>query len=98
MVDMTKRVIDLTAGELLELIQGAISAPAVTVAPDTGKAYVYGLAGLQELFNCSKNTASRIKQSGVIDAAITQVGSLIITDAKKALELRNLAQQRKKRR
>ena len=98
MVDLEKRVIDLTAGELLELIKSAVGEPAATAAPDTGKAYVYGLAGLMELFGCSKNTASRIKQSGVIDKAITQVGSLIVTDAKKALELRNLAQQKAKRR
>ena len=34
-----------------------------------------------------ENKANRIKQSGVIDPAIIQVGKLIIIDVEKALEL-----------
>lgn len=95
MIDLNKRIIDLTAGEFLELVQSADLTPKVAVnATDPSKTYVYGLAGLMALFGCSKNTASRIKQSGVIDAAITQIGNLIITDANKALELRNLSRKK----
>ena len=48
---------------------------------------VYGLSGLARLFGCSLPTANRIKQSGKIDRAITQVGRKIIVDADLALEL-----------
>jgi len=48
---------------------------------------VYGLAGIARLFGCSLPTANRIKQSGKINRAITQVGRKIIVDADLALEL-----------
>jgi hypothetical protein len=48
---------------------------------------VYGLAGIARLFGCSLPTANRIKQSGKIDRAITQIGRKIIIDAELALEL-----------
>ena len=51
------------------------------------KRYVYGLAGLARLFGCSLPTANRIKQSGKINRAITQIGRKIIIDADLALEL-----------
>ena len=51
------------------------------------KRYVYGLAGIARLFGCSLPTANRIKQSGKINRAITQVGRKIIVDADLALEL-----------
>ena len=51
------------------------------------KRYVYGLAGISRLFGCSLPTANRIKQSGKINRAITQVGRKIIVDAELALEL-----------
>lgn len=49
--------------------------------------YVYGLAGIARLFGCSLPTANRIKQSGKINRAITQVGRKIIVDVDLALEL-----------
>ena len=49
--------------------------------------YVYGLAGIARLFGCSLPTANRIKQSGKINRAITQIGRKIIVDADLALEL-----------
>ena len=49
--------------------------------------YVYGLAGIARLFGCSLPAANRIKQSGKINRAITQVGRKIIVDADLALEL-----------
>lgn len=87
MTDLNKRVIDLTAGELLELIQQGYKPQVVVDTTKDNKRFVYGLAGIASLFGCSKTTANRIKQSGRIDGAITQVGSLIIVDAEKALEL-----------
>lgn len=58
-----------------------------TVVPDTTKKYVYGIGGIARLFGCSIPTASRIKKSGKIAKAITQIGRKIIVDAELALEL-----------
>ena len=49
--------------------------------------YVYGIRGIAKIFNCSLPTANRIKKSGHIDKAITQVGRKIVIDAELALEL-----------
>lgn len=86
-----KRIIDLTLGELLDEVEARVRAMQGK-QPESGtqekpKRYVYGLKGLQKLLGCSKTTASRLKQSGKIDEAITQVGAIIIIDADKALEL-----------
>lgn len=77
------RLIDLTVGELMALLQNAIPVN----NPPESKEYVYGLKGIAELFHCSYTEAYRIKRSGKIDKAIKQDGRKIITDAKKALEL-----------
>ena len=42
---------------------------------------------LQKIFGCSIPTANRIKKSGVIDSAITQVGRKIVVDSELALSL-----------
>lgn len=54
---------------------------------DLNTKFVYGLQGLANLFGCSIPTANRIKQSGKIDKAITQIGRKIIIDSEMALEL-----------
>lgn len=51
------------------------------------KRHVYGIAGIAKLFGCSMPTANRIKKSGKINPAITQIGRKIIVDAELALEL-----------
>ena len=48
---------------------------------------VYGIAGIAQIFGCSIPTASRIKKSGIINDAVTQVGRKIVVNADKALEL-----------
>lgn len=48
---------------------------------------VYGIKGIADTFGCSIPTANRIKKSGVIDDAITQVGRKIVVDANLALKL-----------
>lgn len=87
MADLNTRLIDLTAGELLELLQQGYKPQVIVDTTKDNRRFVYGLAGIADLFGCSKTTANRIKQSGKIDGAITQVGNLIIVDAEKALEL-----------
>jgi len=91
-MDLNKRLIDLSVAdiiEILELFTGKDKQQA-KISIDTTKDnryFVYGLSGIADLFGCSKTTANRIKQSGKIDKAITQIGNLIIVDADKAIEL-----------
>lgn len=51
------------------------------------KRYVYGIAGIAKLFGCSEPTAQRIKSSGEIDDAISQINGIIVVDADYALDL-----------
>ena len=85
-----KPVWQMTGEELLFLAQhGNMSTSGETTMASSKeeKHYVYGLAGIARLFGCSLPTANRIKQSGKINRAITQVGRKIIVDANLALEL-----------
>lgn len=87
MISAETRLIDLTVGELMDLITSKIS-PAPAPAKDyTEKKYVYGLAGIAKLLGCSIRTASDIKASGKIDGAIIQEGRKIIVDSELALNL-----------
>lgn len=85
MINPETRIIDLTVGQLMELI-GKEQTVQVNNS-DTEKKLVYGIAGIARLFNCSMTTANRIKASGRIDKAISQHGRTIIVDADLALEL-----------
>ena len=85
-----KPVWQMTGEELLFLARhGNMSTNGETAKASSKeeKRYVYGLAGIARLFGCSLPTANRIKQSGKINRAITQVGRKIIVDAELALEL-----------
>ena len=87
---LDKPVWQMTGEELLFLAQhGNMSASVETgkASSKEEKRYVYGLAGIARLFGCSLPTANRIKQSGKINRAITQIGRKIIVDADLALEL-----------
>ncbi len=80
----------MTGEEFLQLTaeNGVSTTPASSVVVDTTKKqHVYGLSGIASLFGCSLPTANRIKKSGKIDRAITQIGRKIIVDAELALEL-----------
>jgi DNA invertase Pin-like site-specific DNA recombinase len=61
--------------------------PEIVSLNNSTKKHVYGIAGIARLFGCSIPTANRIKKSGKIDKAITQIGRKIIVDAELALEL-----------
>lgn len=89
-IDPNTRIIDLTVGELMELIEAAQTektTPQASTPPE--KRFVYGIAGIAQVFNCSMTTANRIKASGRIDRAIMQNGRIIVVDADLALELYN---------
>ncbi len=76
----------LSVGQLKEVFGTTVVQPQLAPAKEE-KRYVYGIAGIARLFNCSIPTANRIKSSGKINGAITQIGRKIIVDADLALEL-----------
>ena len=87
---LDKPVWQMTGEELLFLAQHGNTSPKAREENNSAKEerlYVYGLAGIARLFGCSLPTANRIKQSGEINRAITQVGRKIIVYADLALEL-----------
>ena len=87
---LSKPVWQMTGEEFILLNRHALQereAKVAQPAADTEKKYVYGIGGIARLFGCSMPTANRIKKSGKIDRAITQIGRKIIVDADMALEL-----------
>lgn len=76
----------LTVGQLKEVL-GTTEVQPQPVPTKENKKYVYGIRGIAGLFNCSIPTANRIKASGKIDGAITQIGRKIIVDADLAIDL-----------
>ena len=84
-INPNTRIIDLTVGELMELL-GQQQSVVVDNTPKE-KRFVYGIAGIAQLFNCSMTTANRIKASGKINKAISQCGRMITVDADLAWEL-----------
>ena len=95
-----KYIINMEQDEFFERLKECFAEALFAPEPNEGvkakKHYVYGLQGICDLFGCSTSTASRIKKSGVIDAAISQVGNTIVVDADLALELLNVHKTRNK--
>ena len=98
---MEKFLINMSEDEffnrLKEILAEAVFAPGDNDTPAVKKHYVYGLQGICDLLGCSTATAARIKKSGVIDEAISQVGNLIIVDADLALDLIKVKKPRNRR-
>lgn len=85
-----------TGEQLLELLDSRnVKETPETETPvsTTERWLVYGIKGICELFQCSKATAHRIKNSGVIKDAITQTGRKIVIDAQLALDLIQLSKK-----
>ena len=85
MIDRDRPLWQLTVGELLDILQSERPVQKLEKTPE--KRIVYGLKGIAEIFGCSTSTAQRIKNSGKIKKAITQVGRKIVVDADLALRL-----------
>lgn len=85
---LEKPVCMMSGEEFVLLLQnaekGTAKAP-VEVVPE--RHYEHGIAGIAKIFGCSIPTANRIKKSGVIAPAITQVARKIVVDVELALEL-----------
>lgn len=84
-------LVQMTAGQLAEYLnaraQGAQPGTGTQAAqPAQPRRYVYGLRGIMQLFNVSNVTAQRYKR-GIIKAAVSQQGKIIVVDAELALQL-----------
>lgn len=99
---MEQFLINMNQDEFFCKLKECLAEALFSPTPDEGvkvkKHYVYGLQGLCDLFGCSTATASRIKKSGVIDAAISQVGNTIVVDADLAVDLLKIRKRPSNRR
>ena len=87
----------MTGEELTFLLNSSMEAKANEQTPVVQKRTYYGIEGIAQVFGCSVPTANRIKRSGIIDAAITQIGRKIIVDADMALALAKEAEANKEK-
>lgn len=76
----------MTAGQLRDFLRADSAATPKPVEQPTTKNYVYGLRGIQKLYNCSQPTAQRLK-NGIIKEAVSQHGRKIVVDADLAMQL-----------
>ena len=77
----------MTGAQLVTLGESIISRYLCNLQTQPRKNHVYGIEGLAKLIGKSKNTAQRLKSSGIIDDAICQDGRTIVIDGDLALEL-----------
>ena len=82
-----KPIAMMTGEELCFLITKSVENTEVTTPQVASKGNYYGIEGIARVFGCSVPTANRIKKSGIIDKAITQIGRKIVVDADLALAL-----------
>lgn len=98
-IDRNTPLVMLTLGDLLDALKGEDATntqPVKKETPVAGKRYVYGLKGIEELFNVSHATAQKYKD-GILKDAVYQSGRTIVVDADKALELFNIRNWQKNR-
>ncbi len=84
---LQKPIAMMTGEELCFLITKSVESTEAVTPQVASKGNYYGIEGIARVFGCSVPTANRIKKSGVIDKAITQIGRKIVVDAELALSL-----------
>ena len=85
---LQKPIAMMTGEELcLDRITKSVESTEKATSPIAPKGNYYGIEGIARVFGCSVPTANRIKKSGIIDKAITQIGRKIVVDADLALSL-----------
>ena len=72
---LQKTIGEMSGMEFIQLFKVANDVKADDSQENEEDKYVYGIAGIAELFHCSLPTANRIKKSGRIKKAITQIGA-----------------------
>lgn len=84
---LQKPIAMMTGEELCFLIGKSVESTEKPTSQATARGNYYGIEGIARVFGCSVPTANRIKKSGIIDKAITQIGRKIVVDADLALSL-----------
>lgn len=84
---LQKPIAMMTGEELCFLITKSVASTEKPTSPMASKGNYYGIEGIARVFGCSVPTANRIKKSGIIDKAITQIERKIVVDADLALSL-----------
>lgn len=84
---LQKPVAMMTGEELFLLLSKGIESNNTNMVQSVSRGNYYGIEGIARIFGCSVPTANRIKKSGVIDKAITQIGRKIVINADLALAL-----------
>ena len=92
MCQVTDELLEKTIGEMsgiefIQLIKAANEDIIDDKQEDEEDKYVYGIAGIAELFHCSLPTANRIKKSGRIKKAISQLNASGCTAGGEALKM-----------
>ena len=89
-----KPLFQSTLGDLVEVLKEELGFASESgndekdnIFPSAGKHYVRGMKELAKALHCSISTAQRIKSSGVIDAAISQNGKVVVIDVERALDI-----------
>lgn len=96
-IDLSKPLFQCTLGDLKIILSDVLMSTNFETMPEKStKNYVYGIQGLAKLFGCSVATAQRIKISGEIDDAISQIGGIIVVDAEYALDLLKISKKYRK--
>ena len=93
------RIIDLTVGQLEDLIRSWIRSEEASAKADDDRQderHVYGLKGLAKLLGCSTTSACKINTSGIIEPALTRLGNLLIYDSDMVLDLIKKHKDRRK--
>lgn len=84
---LQKPIAMMTGEELCFLITKSVETTEKSTLQTTSKGNYYGIEGIARVFGCSVPTVNRIKKSGIIDKAITQIGRKIVVNADLALSL-----------
>ena len=84
---LQKPIAMMTGEELCFLITKSVESTEAATPQVASTGNYYGIEGIARVFGCSVPTANRIKKSGIIDKAITQIGRKIVVDADLALSL-----------
>lgn len=84
MKDYNTRLVDVTVGEAFEILRPQLQSlieDAVRQLPRKQEIeYGKGIPAIQELLLCSPSKANKVKASGIIDEAITQIGRSFIVN------------------
>lgn len=89
-VDKNIRAIDLTAGDIYDMMLEAVREVVPQLTPpiyNNEERYVVGLEGIMKAVGCKKWKACKLHQSGMFDEAISESGRNMVVDVQKAREI-----------